>query len=265
MSMDTNLDIDLNINPEQNPSKTMNVEFEKESVGESKSSTKDEPVHFLIQQLNRMKFENKKLIELLNILQGNYNDLMQKYSGDEVLLKSRKRKVHCTENCDNFVEKNGITCSCCHEGSIGTPKESVSNVSKVYVRVDSSDMSLVVKDGYQWRKYGQKVTRDNPSPRAYYKCSLAPACPVKKKVQKSVNDPSVLVAIYEGKHNHKIPSEDEIPIELSKGVTEISSSSSISISMVDQMASTLTRNPSFTAALAAAITGRILDHEIEEN
>ncbi|CAA2948671.1 probable WRKY transcription factor 40 [Olea europaea subsp. europaea] len=138
-----------------------------------------QPVQFLIQQLNQMKSENKKLKELLNIVYGNYNDLMQKYSGDE-LMKTRKRKAPYTENYDNFVEKNG--CSCCVEGSNGTPKEIFSNVSKVYIRMDPSDMSPVVKDGYHWRKYGQKVTRDNPSPRAYYKCSFAPTCPVKKKV-----------------------------------------------------------------------------------
>ncbi|BFG17934.1 hypothetical protein CerSpe_042090 [Prunus speciosa] len=71
------------------------------------------------------------------------------------------------------------------------------------VRTDSKDNTLIVKDGYQWRKYGQKVTKDNPSsPRAYFKCSLSPRCPVKKKVQRCMVDKSVLVATYEGEHNH---------------------------------------------------------------
>ena len=55
-------------------------------------------------------------------------------------------------------------------------------VTRVCTRIDPADATLTVKDGYHWRKYGQKVTRDNPSPRAYFRCASAPSCPVKKKV-----------------------------------------------------------------------------------
>ncbi|KAH6778000.1 WRKY DNA-binding protein 40 [Perilla frutescens var. hirtella] len=66
------------------------------------------------------------------------------------------------------------------------------------------------KHPIQALKYGQKVTRDNPSPRAYFKCSFAPTCPVKKKVQRSIEDQSIVVATYEGKHNHPHPSKVEV-------------------------------------------------------
>ncbi|KAK3438016.1 hypothetical protein EUGRSUZ_C02659 [Eucalyptus grandis] len=89
--------------------------------------------------------------------------------------------------------------------------------SKICVKVDEEDKSLVLRDGYQWRKYGQKVTKDNPSPRAYYRCSMAPGCPVKKKVQRSAEDRTLLVATYEGLHNHgtvDVPNRDRLPLRL---------------------------------------------------
>ncbi|KAK7351349.1 hypothetical protein VNO77_10730 [Canavalia gladiata] len=76
--------------------------------------------------------------------------------------------------------------------------------SQIFVRTHPNDNSLTVKDGYQWKKYGQKVTKDNASPRAYFKCSMAPSCPVKKRVQRSIQDRSILVATYEGNHNHGV-------------------------------------------------------------
>nr|QIL87961.1 putative WRKY transcription factor 40 [Lilium longiflorum] len=84
-------------------------------------------------------------------------------------------------------------------------EEPRAKLSRVCIRTDPWDSSLVVKDRYEWRKYGQKVTRDNPSPRAYFKCSCAPSCPVKKKVQRAAYDRSILIATYEGEHNHGQP------------------------------------------------------------
>ncbi|KZV14001.1 putative WRKY transcription factor 40-like [Dorcoceras hygrometricum] len=186
--------IDLNSNPMQNPDESLNSEFEDNFTGHARGfSLKD------TEELDRLISENKKLHDMLATLIKNQNDWVQKQcnSGEEC---SRKRK----HDDSNFVEKKCCNQACWEEcWSHGTPKGIKPNASKkVLVRVDPSDMSLVVKDGYQWRKYGQKVTRDNPSPRAYYKCSFAPICSVKKKVQRSVEDPSLLVVTYEGKHYH---------------------------------------------------------------
>nr|QFI57432.1 WRKY37 [Glycyrrhiza glabra] len=78
---------------------------------------------------------------------------------------------------------------------------------QIFFRTHPNDDSLIIKDGYQWRKYGQKVTKDNDSPRAYFRCSMAPSCPAKKKVQKCIHDRSIIVATYDGEHNHSVPHE----------------------------------------------------------
>ncbi|XP_068654739.1 probable WRKY transcription factor 4 isoform X2 [Aristolochia californica] len=58
-------------------------------------------------------------------------------------------------------------------------------------------------DGYNWRKYGQKLVKGSEYPRSYYKCTH-PNCPVKKKVERSV-DGHVTEIIYKGQHNHAKP------------------------------------------------------------
>ncbi|XP_008790094.2 probable WRKY transcription factor 4 isoform X2 [Phoenix dactylifera] len=58
-------------------------------------------------------------------------------------------------------------------------------------------------DGYNWRKYGQKMVKGSEYPRSYYRCTH-PNCPVKKKVEHSL-DGQITEIIYKGQHNHRQP------------------------------------------------------------
>ncbi|OIV95354.1 hypothetical protein TanjilG_07510 [Lupinus angustifolius] len=61
-----------------------------------------------------------------------------------------------------------------------------------------------LEDGYRWRKYGQKAVKNSPFPRSYYRCTNT-SCNVKKRVERSFTDPSIVVTTYEGKHTHSSP------------------------------------------------------------
>lgn len=269
----------------------------------------------LVEELNRVSAENQKLTQMLTAMCENYDALrknlveyMSKNPAGTETSASKKRKADSPTNNNNndtiADATNGPSeSSSSDEGSCKKPREEhiKAKISRVYVRTEASDTSLIVKDGYQWRKYGQKVTRDNPSPRAYFKCSFAPSCPVKKKVQRSVDDQSILVATYEGEHNHPHPSKMETTSTSNRCVTALGSvpcSTSLSSSgptitldltkpkapqegggnsnpkkvespqfqqfLIEQMASSLTKDPSFKAAVAAAISGKIIKHNQTE-
>ncbi|KAF7104499.1 hypothetical protein CFC21_105392 [Triticum aestivum] len=166
----------------------------------------------------------------------------------------------------------------CNSKRVRADEAKASRVSKLYVHADPSDLSLVVKDGYQWRKYGQKVTKDNPCPRAYFRCSFAPSCQVKKKVQRSAEDKAVLVATYDGDHNHAQPPKQQgsgsrksgdaaavraspapVLVQQLQRKQEASTADQVADrkNLVEQMAATLTRDPGFKAALVSALSGRI--------
>ncbi|CAN6471744.1 unnamed protein product [Victoria cruziana] len=58
-----------------------------------------------------------------------------------------------------------------------------------------------VDDGYKWRKYGQKIIKNSPNPRSYYRCTN-PQCNAKKQVERSSDDPETFLVTYEGLHLH---------------------------------------------------------------
>lgn len=58
-----------------------------------------------------------------------------------------------------------------------------------------------LEDGYRWRKYGQKAVKNSPFPRSYYRCTNS-KCIVKKRVERSSEDPTIVITTYEGQHCH---------------------------------------------------------------
>ncbi|XP_058188563.1 disease resistance protein At4g27190-like isoform X2 [Rhododendron vialii] len=81
-----------------------------------------------------------------------------------------------------------------------------SRVKRV-VRVPAVGMKMadIPPDDFTWRKYGLMQFKGSPHPRSYFKCSSVRGCPARKKVERALDDPAMVILTYEGEHNHTPP------------------------------------------------------------
>ncbi|KAK7383397.1 hypothetical protein VNO78_29076 [Psophocarpus tetragonolobus] len=243
----------------------------------------DEKVETLKSELQRVREENNTLRVMLEVLSTKYTKL-------ETQLKETN-KAQLKDMSSNQIGSVIPIVEANKRPRLEFP--TAKKPLQIFVRTHPKDDSLIIKDGYQWRKYGQKVTKDNASPRAYFRCSMAPICPAKKKVQRCLHDKSIIVATYDGEHNHgalhesssstptgssvdnklpltRVPNDKEamnIDLALS-GWTKTDKKhceDGINNFKIEECVSSLIKDPHFTMSLAEAVARTITGQQKEQD
>ncbi|KAL5553910.1 hypothetical protein UlMin_041311, partial [Ulmus minor] len=176
------------------------------SLGRSSSSADDPRKNYQIKTSGANKSKDDELLLGLGVgFEFGSSSNVKNLSCDNSLEVEPKEENHHepTEDCPpSKILKTARSSSANGDDDLASQQ---SHLKKARVSVRARCDTPTMNDGCQWRKYGQKIAKGNPCPRAYYRCTISPTCPVRKQVQRSADDMSILITTYEGTHNHPLP------------------------------------------------------------
>nr|QGX73554.1 WRKY family protein 6 [Cistanche tubulosa] len=173
------------------------------------------------QKVNYTK-ESTPALPIVPVSRNNYairpakfsNDLVQANLSEQSLLvtdeipETKKQESSDSDettemNMDEYVD--GAECKKRQKRNSSGELKSPSKRGKKpkYVVHAAGDVGIS-GDGYRWRKYGQKMVKGNPHPRNYYRCTSA-GCPVRKHIERAVDNTNAVVITYKGAHDHDTP------------------------------------------------------------